>query len=86
MPDSDATLEALRPGETGEVIGLASELPEGERRRLLELGFFPGTPVLCSLESPLGDPIAYTVRGMTVGLRRTQARQIRVRRLPGGAA
>ena len=49
-----------------------------ERRRLLDLGLVPGTLVEARLESPLGDPIAYKIRGSVVAIRRAQAEQIEV--------
>ena len=60
---------------------IREELAEGERRRLLELGLFPGTVVEAVMDSPLGDPTAYRVRDMTIALRRSQARWIEVQRV-----
>jgi ferrous iron transport protein A len=48
------------------------------RRRLLELGFVPGTPVLRCEGTPGGDPLAYLVRGAVLALRRSDARHIQV--------
>ncbi len=77
---SNPTLADLEPGERAIVREVSKQLPALERRRLIELGFYPGTPVLVALESPLGDPVAYQVRQMTVALRREQARMIEVDR------
>lgn len=46
------------------------------RRRLLDLGFIPGTKVQCLYRSPLGDPTAYFVRGTVIALRQEDAGQI----------
>lgn len=46
------------------------------RRRLLDLGFIPGTKVQCLYRSPLGDPTAYFIRGTVIALRREDAGQI----------
>ena len=80
MPDAAtiATLDRLSPGKTARVVAVADGIPAGDRRRLLELGIFPGTPVTAVRRSPLGDPVAYEVRGMVVALRRAQARFIEV--------
>ncbi len=43
------------------------------RRRLLELGIVPGTPVSRTGQAPLGDPITYRVRGAVIALRRDEA-------------
>ena len=45
----------------------------GMRRRLLDLGFLPGTAVRCVGVSPLGDPIAYSVRGKVIAIRKRDA-------------
>lgn len=74
-------LSEIAPGHAAEVLALDDALPAADRRRLMELGFFPGTTVRAELASPLGDPVAYSVRGMTVALRRSQSAHIRVREL-----
>ncbi len=48
------------------------------RRRLMDLGILPGTEIEIYVKSPLGDPIAYAVRGAVIGLRNEQARQIMI--------
>ena len=75
------TLADLEPGERATVREVSQQLPDLERRRLIELGFYPGTTVQATMESPLGDPIAYQVRQMTVALRRDQAQMIEVDRI-----
>ncbi|HHY95921.1 MAG TPA: ferrous iron transport protein A [Firmicutes bacterium] len=71
-------LSELHPGETGHVQDLLLEGPI--RQRLLDLGFTPGTSVKAVRRSPLGDPVAYVVRGSTIALRRKEAERIVVRR------
>lgn len=46
--------------------------------RLTELGYFPGERVEKVLESPLGDPCAYLVRGTVTAIRSGEAGLIRV--------
>lgn len=53
-------------------LGLAGDM----RRRLLDLGFIPGTKIQCLYRSPLGDPTAYFVRGTVIALRQEDAGQI----------
>ncbi len=48
------------------------------KRRLLDLGFYKGTPVKKVLVSPKGDPIAYRVRGTTIALRNSDAKYVEV--------
>jgi len=71
-------LSGLRPGGRTRVTGLSSACRAQERRRLLDLGFVPGTLVEVEMVSPAGDPTAYRVRGSVVALRREQANLIRV--------
>ncbi len=46
------------------------------RRRLLEMGLVPGTPVTLLRRAPLGDPLIVRLRGYDVGLRHSEAREI----------
>ena len=48
------------------------------RRRILDLGMVPGTLVEVMRRSPLGDPVAYQVRGTIIALRQDEASQISV--------
>ena len=72
-------LSGLQPGGRTRVVGLSPACRGQERRRLLDLGFVPGTTVEVEMVSPAGDPTAYRVRGAVVALRREQANLIRVR-------
>jgi ferrous iron transport protein A len=67
-------LSAVHCGASARIVRLLLTGPE--RRRILDLGFVPGTVIECAFTSPLGDPRAYRVRGSTTSLRRTQADQI----------
>lgn len=48
------------------------------RRRLLEMGLVPGTPVKVIAIAPLGDPLQIEVRGGQWSLRRAEAAHIEV--------
>lgn len=80
------TLADLALGETAEVLGLAPACQGIQRRRLLDLGVVPGTRVTAELTSTAGDPVAYTIRGALIALRKNQQRWIRVRRIDGQEA
>lgn len=43
------------------------------RRRLMELGFLPGTLVELLRVAPLGDPLVFRVRGCNLSIRRREA-------------
>lgn len=48
------------------------------RRRLLDLGLVPGTRVEVVRRSPLGDPVAYNIRGAIIALREEESRRVLV--------
>jgi len=48
------------------------------RRRMLDLGMVPGTFIECVRKSPLGDPVAYRVRGSLIALRNENANKVEV--------
>ena len=73
-------LSVLRPGESGEVVGISAASRGAERRRLMDLGIIPGTVVKAELQGPGGDPTGYRIRGAVIALRRQQADRIRIRR------
>jgi len=65
------TLEQLSPGQLATIAAVHGDGPF--RRRLLELGLLPGTPIRRTGQAPLGDPLTYLVRGAVLGLRRREA-------------
>ena len=73
-------LSELSVGERARVRALAAQ--GGIRRRLQELGFCPGAPVVCWLRAPMGDPVAYLLRGTVVALRGADADVVTVEALP----
>ena len=60
-------LSELLAGERG----IIEDIEKGAklRARLYDLGFVPGTEILCAIKSPFGDPTAYFVRGTLIALR-----------------
>ena len=74
----ESTLERLGDGQQTRVVGLAAACRGAERRRLLDLGFVPGSEVRVEMISPVGDPTAYRVRGCLIALRREQAALVRI--------
>lgn len=73
------TLAELDVGGVVEVVGLSPSCQGTQRRRLLDLGVVPGTPIRAVMASATGDPVAYDIRGAMIALRRQQAEQILVR-------
>ena len=48
------------------------------RRRLLDLGLVNGTNIKAILKSPMGNPIAYEVRGTVIALRKEDSKLINI--------
>ncbi|MFQ5503591.1 MAG: ferrous iron transport protein A [Planctomycetota bacterium] len=69
-------LTELRPGEAAFIEEVRIEGRLG--RRLLALGFVPGTAVRVCRRAPLGDPTEYELRGTRLCLRSSEAKQIHV--------
>ena len=69
-------LHGLNIGEKGKIFSLNEE--ESMKRRLLDIGFIPGTEIECILKSPWKDPIAYFIRGTLIALRISNAKNILV--------
>jgi len=71
-------LSQQRIGQRCRVVQLSPRCRGPERRRLMDLGFVPGTMVEVELRSALGDPTAYRLRETLVALRREQAEWVLV--------
>lgn len=69
-------LSSLKENETARIVGISRECRGENRRRLLDLGFVRGAEIHVDLESPLGNPIAYSVKGTSIALRGDQANKI----------
>ena len=72
------SLVELREGQEGTLDRL--DVPEDVARRLMELGFLPGSRVVAARSAPGGDPRVFRVDGSEVALRNETAAQIRLRR------
>jgi len=70
------TLSELTQGESGLVLDICSE--GHMRRRLQDLGLIKGTEVSCVQKSPLGDPVAYLIRGAVIALRHEDSSCVRI--------
>ena len=54
------------------------ELPGDDARRLMELGFLPGTRITAGYSAPGGDPQVFQVDGSEIALRRETAKRLKV--------
>ena len=75
-------LSALPLDQEAEIVSLSPTCQGLTRRRLLDLGFTPGTRLRPVLETFAGDPRAYRVRGTTIALRGDQSSVVIVRPVP----
>lgn len=71
-------LSQLRHGEHARIVAVGGS--GAFRRRLLELGFLPGTRVERAGRAPLGDPLAFRIRHAVLSLRRSEAALVTVER------
>jgi Fe2+ transport system protein FeoA len=78
LESSAATLVDLSRGEAAVLDRI--DLPGDEARRLMELGFLPGTVVTAGLSAPGGDPRVFQVDGSEIALRRETASLLKVRK------
>ena len=72
--NKEKRLSELRVGECARVLGLRSQ--GSMRRRFLDVGLSPGTLVFCVGKSPLGDPLAYMVRGCEIAIRKRESQTV----------
>ncbi len=70
-------LTDLSEGEQGILERL--ELPEDFARRLMALGFLPGSRITAARSAPGGDPRVYRVDGSEIALRAETASRLRIR-------
>lgn len=75
-PKKECSLADLAEGTRGRVVKV---LADGFwRQRLLDLGFTTGAAVEVVKTGPMGDPVAYRLRGTIIALRKREAALIRV--------
>ena len=69
------TLQDLRPGESGTILGFESSAVTD---RLMEMGMLPGSKVQVVRLAPFGDPMDLKVRGYHLSIRKSEAAQVRI--------
>jgi len=70
------TLDALQFGQAAKVVAVRCH--GFLKTRLADLGLLPGTLIERVINSPMGDPAAYRVRGSVIAIRRQDAVLIEV--------
>lgn len=76
LAEDTRPLSALRIGEVATIA--AFDADDVVARRLFDLGFMPGEPVVRLRQAPLGDPMMFRVGGVEIVLRRAEACRILV--------
>jgi DtxR family Mn-dependent transcriptional regulator len=82
IDDGGEPLTSLQVGEVANILTISPQTRGLERRRLMDLGILPGTPIEIEMLSPSGNPTAYRIRGAVIALRQSQAEDIRIQRQP----
>lgn len=70
------TLDELKIGESGTILGIVGEGPAAQR--LMALGLLAGSLVRITRRAIGGDPIEVAVMDYALSLRREEARRIKV--------
>ncbi|QNO14579.1 ferrous iron transport protein A [Alkalicella caledoniensis] len=76
MSSNITNLSNVPVGSYARVVGL--KCSGNSRRRMLDLGLITNTTVESLMQSPSGDPTAYTIRGAVIALRSEEAKSIMV--------
>lgn len=75
------SLSDLVSGDIARIVRIHGTGAHGIRQRLLDMGVTRGTTVQVERHAPLGDPVEITVKGYSLALRMSEARDIEVERL-----
>jgi ferrous iron transport protein A len=65
------TAANLKPGETAIIEDIDNDHPSS--RRIMEVGFTPGEEIKLAFEPIFKDPIALTIRGTVIAIRKQEA-------------
>lgn len=68
------TLDKLKAGSKGIIKSIGGE--GALRRRLLDMGLTPNTPVMVRKVAPMGDPIELHLRSYELTIRQDDAKKI----------
>ena len=74
------TLNELKEGDLARIVDIDGD--DSIAVRLMEMGLTAGEEIELIGFAPLGDPILFELRGSSICLRRSEAREILVRALP----
>lgn len=72
------TLFDLLSGDRARILRVRGNGAPGLRQRLLDMGITRGTELYVERHAPLGDPVEITLKGYSLALRMSEAKQIDV--------
>ena len=72
-------LNTLKEGKSSVIERIDDSIDPAERRRLLDLGIYPGVRIQNCFKSASGEPVAYEVLGSLIALRKEQTEKIFVK-------
>jgi Fe2+ transport system protein FeoA len=70
------TLFDLVSGDHARIVRVRGDGGPGLRQRLLDMGITRGTELYVERHAPLGDPVEITLKGYSLALRMSEAKQI----------
>jgi len=71
-----ASLHELKVGQRGIIVRVGGQGPV--RRRMMDMGLVTGAEVKVVRVAPLGDPVEFEVKGYSLSLRKSEARNVTV--------
>lgn len=71
-----APLTSLTSGKSSVIYKLDENMSREQRRRLLDLGIYPGASIKHCFDSVTGEPKAFEVLGSVIALRKEQTDKI----------
>ncbi|MFO7975410.1 MAG: FeoA family protein [Candidatus Hydrogenedentota bacterium] len=75
------TLFDLISGDRARIVRIRSDGAPGLRQRLLDMGIMRGAELYVERHAPLGDPVEIRLKGYSLALRMSEAKQIEVEEL-----
>lgn len=81
LEQNGLSLSDLLIGQSAEIKEISPYLRKIQRRRLMDLGFIPGTTIKAEMRSANGDPTAFRIRGSVIALRQDQTDKIKINKL-----
>lgn len=71
-----APLSTLKKGSSSVISKIGEGISGSQRRRLLDLGIYPGATISHCFDSATGEPKAFEVLGSVIALRKEQTDMI----------